>query len=62
MHIIYAVSTQGNPQADEWVVTYTLQVSTNGTTWTDYEEFGQVKVSMSSAYSFRIYISFFLFL
>ena len=62
LHIICAVSTQVNPQADEWVATYTLQVSTNGTTWTDYEEFRQVKVSVSSAYSFRIYISFFLLL
>ena len=51
LHIICAVSTQGNSQADQWVETYTLQISSNGTTWTDYEEFGQVKVSVSSAYS-----------
>jgi len=48
LDIICAVSTQGNSQADEWVETYTLQISTNGTTWTDYEEFGQVKVSVIS--------------
>ena len=59
LHIICAVSTQGNPQAGEWVKTYALQVSTDGSTWTDYEEFGQVKVSVSSAYSFRIKIRFF---
>ena len=45
LHIICAVSTQGNSQADQWVKTYGLQVSTDGTTWTGYEEFGQVKVS-----------------
>jgi len=44
LHIICAVSTQGNPQAGEWVKTYSLQVSTDGSTWTDYEEFGQVKI------------------
>ena len=47
LHIICAVSTQGNSQADDWVKTYTLQMSTNGITWTDYKEFatGQVKVN-----------------
>ena len=44
LHIICAVSTQGNSQADQWVKTYTLQLSTDGTTWTDYKEAGQVKV------------------
>jgi len=61
LRIIYAVSTQGNPQADQWVETYTLQVSPDAATWTDYEEVGQVKVSVSSAYSFRNKISFFYF-
>ena len=45
LHIICAVSTQGNSQADQWVKTYTLQLSIDGTTWTDYKELGgQVKV------------------
>ena len=44
LHIICAVSTQGNPQGDQWVETYTLQVSTDGATWTNFTEFGQVKV------------------
>ena len=45
LHIICAVSTQGNSQADQWVKNYTLQLSANGITWTDYMEFsGQVKV------------------
>ena len=47
LHIICAVSTQGNSQADEWVETYTLKSSTDGTTWTDYNENGQVKVQCS---------------
>ena len=47
LHIICAVSTQGNPQSDDWVETYTLQLSTDGTTWTDFTEFGQVKVCFS---------------
>jgi len=34
LHIICAVSTQGNSQADQWVETYTLKSSTDGTTWT----------------------------
>ena len=44
LHIICAVSTQGNSQADQWVQTYKLQLSTDGLTWTDYKEGGQVKV------------------
>ena len=44
LHIICAVSTQGNSQADQWVKTYKLQFSINGTTWMDYKEAGQVKV------------------
>ena len=46
LHFICAVSTQGNSQAHEWVETYTLQTSTDGTTWTDYtDDAGQVKVT-----------------
>ena len=44
LHIICAVSTQGNSQADQWVKTYTLKLSKDGSTWTDYKEDGQVKV------------------
>ena len=47
LHIICAVSTQGNSQADQWVETYTLNSSTDGTTWIDYNENGQVKVQCS---------------
>ena len=43
-YIICAVSTQGNSQGSQWVESYTLQSSTNGTTWTDYKENGKVKV------------------
>jgi len=41
LHIICAVSTQGNSQADQWVETNTLQTSTDGTTWTNYKENGK---------------------
>ena len=44
LHIICAVSTQGNSQVDLWAKNYTLQVSTDGTTWADYKENGDVKV------------------
>jgi len=44
LHIICAVSTQGNAQAEEWVKNYTLQSSIDGSHWTDYTELGQVKV------------------
>ena len=43
-HIICAVSTQGNFQGSQWVESYTLQSSIDGTTWTGYKENGQVKV------------------
>jgi len=44
LHIICAVSTQGNSQAEQWVRTYRLQLSSDGSTWSDYTEGGQVKV------------------
>ena len=44
LHIICAVSTQGNSQAEQWVKTYKLQLSRDGSTWTNYKEGGQVKV------------------
>lgn len=44
VHIICAVSTQGNAEGSQWVETYSLQSSTDGITWTDYEEDGQIKV------------------
>ena len=45
LHVICAVSTQGNSKADEWVETYTLQISTDGLHWTDYDNDGHPKVS-----------------
>ncbi|XP_022778258.1 retinoschisin-like [Stylophora pistillata] len=44
LHIICAVSTQGNSQADQWVKNYTLKISTDKKAWTDYKEGGRVKV------------------
>ena len=49
LHIICAVSTQGNAKADEWVETYTLQTSTDGKNWTYYKIDGQVEVSCKSS-------------
>ncbi|CAH3013986.1 unnamed protein product, partial [Porites evermanni] len=43
-HIICAVSTQGDSLIDNWVKTYSLQISTDGTFWTNYNEFGKVKI------------------
>ncbi|XP_068725972.1 receptor-type tyrosine-protein phosphatase T-like isoform X6 [Montipora capricornis] len=42
LHIICAVSTQGNSKADQWVKTYSLQSSTDGATWTNYTARGQI--------------------
>ena len=41
IHIICAVSTQGNSKEDQWVESYTLESSRNGTSWTGYKEDGQ---------------------
>ncbi|XP_067027638.1 uncharacterized protein, partial [Acropora muricata] len=48
LHIICAVSTQGNHQADQWVKTFSLQSSTDGRTWTNYTEDDQVSVKIFS--------------
>ena len=45
LHVICAVSTQGNSKADEWVETYTIQTSKDGVHWTDYDNDGHPKVS-----------------
>lgn len=50
-HIICAVSTQGDSLTDNWVKTYSLQISTDGTFWTNYNEFGKVKVNCIPLFS-----------
>ena len=45
LHVICAVSTQGNSKADEWVETYKIQTSKDGVHWTDYDNDGHPKVS-----------------
>ena len=50
LHVICAVSTQGNSQADDWVKTYTLQSSRDGKKWANYGEYGQVKVGNVQSY------------
>ncbi|XP_015757056.1 PREDICTED: uncharacterized protein LOC107336496 isoform X2 [Acropora digitifera] len=47
LHIICAVSTQGNHQADQWVKTFSLQSSTDGITWTNYTD-DQVSIKIFS--------------
>uniref|UniRef100_A0A6P8GYK1 Uncharacterized protein LOC116286842 n=1 Tax=Actinia tenebrosa TaxID=6105 RepID=A0A6P8GYK1_ACTTE len=37
-HLFCAVATQGNSMADQWVKTYQINTSTDGTTWTTYQE------------------------
>ncbi|XP_067028441.1 uncharacterized protein [Acropora muricata] len=44
LHVICAVSTQGNSKADEWVETYSIQTSTDGVHWTDYDDDGHPKI------------------
>ena len=44
LHVICAVSTQGNSKADEWVETYSIQTSKDGVHWTDYDDDGHPKV------------------
>ncbi|XP_074611781.1 uncharacterized protein LOC141866213 isoform X2 [Acropora palmata] len=48
LHIICAVSTQGNHQADQWVKTFSLQSSTDGRSWTNYTEDNQVSMKIFS--------------
>ena len=55
LHIICAVSTQGNSKADEWVKTYTLQSSIDGSSWTNYSEIGQLKVLCEINHKFYFY-------
>ena len=45
LHVICAVSTQGNPVGYWWVEKYTLESSIDNKTWADYKENGLVKVS-----------------
>ena len=44
--VICALSTRGDPHDGEhWVESYTLETSLDGTTWTDYKEGDQQRVS-----------------
>ncbi|XP_074612311.1 uncharacterized protein LOC141866672 isoform X2 [Acropora palmata] len=48
LHVICAVSTQGNSKADEWVETYTIQTSTDGVHWTEYGSLGHPKTFLGN--------------
>ena len=54
LHIICAISTQGNHQADQWVKTFGLQSSTDGKTWTNYTQDDQVSIKVNMSH--RLYI------
>ena len=56
LHIICAVSTQGNSQADQWVKNYILQSSIDGSNWRNYTEIGQVKVIQCKSLYFHTYV------
>ena len=47
LRAVCAIATQGDSHTDQWVGTYQLQTSTNGTTWTHYSEGGQTRVRLS---------------
>ena len=47
VHVICAVATQGNPNADEWTTKYKLEMSVNKVNWTEYKEGDAVKVRSS---------------
>ena len=55
LHIICAVSTQGNLQADQWVKTFSLQSSTDGRTWTNYTEDDQVSIKVNTSHRMNIH-------
>ena len=44
VHIICAVATQGNSRADQWVKTYRVTYSTDGKSWSVYQEQNREKV------------------
>ena len=56
LHIICAVSTQGNSRVDEWVETYTLQSSKDGLVWTNYNA-GACQVQVNSVETVYIWIN-----
>ena len=56
VYMICAVASQGNSQADQWVKTYQVQYSTNGSNWVIYQEKGQKRVSQKQKYSKKYYL------
>ena len=48
LHIICAVSTQGNHRADQWVKTFSLQLSTDGITWKNFTGDDQVGMKVNT--------------
>ena len=46
-YIICGVATQGDHNTDQWIQTYQIQQSTDGTTFTDYKQNSLVKVRIA---------------
>ena len=47
LHSIYAIATQGNDGAKEWVTSYKLEFSLDDTVWTFYKEGSAAQVRQS---------------
>ena len=43
--VVNKIATQGRPSYDEWVTSYKLLFSSNGTNWDEYQNNGVVKVN-----------------
>ena len=44
--LLTKLATQGRPSFDQWVRTYKILFSSDGTSWKEYEENGSVKVTV----------------
>jgi hypothetical protein len=45
VYTLCAVGTQGSPVSNEWVKTYKMSISSDGKTWSFYNESGSARVS-----------------
>ena len=49
-YIICAIATQGNSRADQWVKTYQVQYSEDGSNWMECQENGNTRVRLYSVF------------
>lgn len=45
---VSAIATQGSCSGDQWTKSYVMMYSENGVNWTEYKEYGRVKVGAYS--------------